>query len=189
MATMSRYNHPSPQINIITQWIVLILLLLIGFSVPALFLLGVILSSGGVSLMGVLLFLLGMPLVMYLSATPPITMSDEGMTLHPLFWRDQFVAWESIIDMKPYPLLPTADSEVERRALQGRNKYRVAEGEMLIIPVLPIQYRVTGFFAGERARPVIAITNRTHVDYDELVERIRQSCAHLVQSDTLDSVE
>lgn len=137
--------------------------------------------------MEVLLLLLATPLVMYLNATPPITLSDEGLTIHPPFWRDHFVDWDAVVEMKPYPLLPTANQEVERRALQGRIKYHVAEGQMLIIPTLPFQYRITGFFAGENAQPVIALTNRTHTDYDDLIVRIRQSCPQLVQSDLSES--
>ena len=76
--------------------------------------------------------------------------------------------------VKPYPLLPPADAEVTRKALAGRKKYRPAEGVMLVIPALPLPYRFGGFFPGEGFTPVIAVTTRTHTDYDDLVRQIRQ---------------
>jgi hypothetical protein len=44
---------------------------------------------------------------------------------------------------------------------------------MLVIPSLPAPYRIAGFLAGEGAKPVIALTTRTHSDYDALVEAIQ----------------
>jgi hypothetical protein len=33
-------------------------------------------------------------------------------------------------------------------------------------------YRVGGFFAGEQGRKIIALTNRTHTDYDRLSKQV-----------------
>jgi hypothetical protein len=74
--------------------------------------------------------------------------------------------------VKVYPLLPSADAETTRRLTVGRIKYRPAAGIMLVIPGLPPQYRIAGFFAGERAAPIIALTNRAHADYERLVEAV-----------------
>ena len=76
--------------------------------------------------------------------------------------------------IKDYPLLPPKDVEAARRALVGRQRYRAAEGKMLIIPSLPLPYRFTGLFAGEGFIGVIALTNRTHTDYDTLIKQVKK---------------
>ena len=54
----------------------------------------------------------------------------------------------------------------------GKRKYRAAEGKMLIIPSLPLYYRFTGLFAGEGFVGVIGLTNRSHTDYERLIEQV-----------------
>lgn len=111
-------------------------------------------------------------IAMLIWAAPPVTLNDDGLTITPLIGRDCFVRWEDIAAVKDYPLLPTQDQEVNRRLLVGRKKYRHAEGKMLVIPSLPLPYRATGLFAGEGGKPVIALTNRTHTDYDSLIRTV-----------------
>ena len=48
---------------------------------------------------------------------------------------------------------------------------------MLIIPSLPLQYRFTGLFAGEGFTGVIALTNRSHTDYDALIKQVEKHVA------------
>lgn len=126
-----------------------------------------------------LALLLLLPLAMLTSATPPLSIDEAGLTIKPLLWRERFIAWDEIRAAKPYPLLPPQEGESVRRTMVGRKKYQTAEGIMLIVPGLPIQYRAAGFFAGEGLMPIIAITNRTHTGYDWLAKQIN---AH-VQSD------
>jgi hypothetical protein len=127
---------------------------------------GVMLISAGVTL------LLILPVIMLTTATPPVTLSAEGITVQPHLWRARFVAWGDVQALKAYPLLPPQDTEVLRRAAVGRKRYQAASGVMLIMPTLPLQYRVHGFFAGEGFTPVIALTNRTHQDYPELLRQL-----------------
>ena len=42
------------------------------------------------------------------------------------------------------------------------------------IPSLPLPYRFTGLFAGEGFRGVIGLTNRTHTDYERLIEQVEK---------------
>ena len=77
------------------------------------------------------------------------------------------------------PLLPPKEVEAERRLAVGRRKYRPAEGKMLINPALPLPYRFTGIFAGAGFTGVVALTNRTHTDYDALIKQVEK---HLVTS-------
>jgi hypothetical protein len=119
------------------------------------------------------LFLM-LPLVMLLSVSPPIRLEQGGLRLYPLFGKAQFVKWEQIQTVREYPLLPKADQEIEWRLLQGRKKYRAAAGKMLIVTGLPWRYRVAGFFAGAQSQPIIALTNRTHTDYEQLLRTIEK---------------
>jgi hypothetical protein len=112
--------------------------------------------------------------VMLLSATPPLTLSAEGITIRPLMWKARLVLWSDVLAFKPYPLLPRPDQEAERRLIQGKQKYRAAEGMMLVVRGLPLQYRMAGYFAGEGGKPIIAFTNRTHANYTQLVKHIEQ---------------
>jgi hypothetical protein len=122
---------------------------------------------------GVLLLLVPV-LLMALSVTPALTLTPEGVWIAPVIWRRRLIPWEHLREMKPYPLLPRPDQETGRRALQGRQKYHPAEGMMLIVAGLPWQYRMAGYFVGEPGRAVIAVTNRTHQDYDRLLDALRQ---------------
>jgi hypothetical protein len=106
------------------------------------------------------------------TATPRVTVSPEGITIQPLVWKEQFIRWNDVQAIKNYPLLPPSDSEIGRKAMTGRRGYRPAEGKMLVIPALPIQYRVTGYLAGEGFTGVIALSNRTHQEYDRLIKKV-----------------
>jgi len=110
---------------------------------------------------------------MLLSVSPPITVDEEGLTLEPFWGKSQHIAWEHIAAMQIYPLLPQTDQEVERRLMQGRKKYRPAEGYMLVVPHLPLRYRMAGLFAGVGGQPIVAFTNRSHSDYETLLQRVR----------------
>ena len=120
---------------------------------------------------GIITLLLIGPVLLLVSATPAVSIAPEGITLQPRVWRDHFVPWSDVREIKDYPLLPPKDTEVGRRAMVGRQRYRAAEGKMLIIPSLPMQYRFTGLFVGEGFVGVIGLTNRTHTDYERLIQQ------------------
>ncbi len=112
-------------------------------------------------------------ILMLTAATPAVTVAPEGIILQPRVWKTQMIPWQAVTAIKPYPLLPPPDGEMSRRALAGRRNYRPAEGLMLVIPSLPVQYRVAGALAGEGFIRVIAVTTRTHARYDVLVKKLR----------------
>lgn len=166
--------HPKPTLNRAIQYGAVGVLIIMGISVPLQILLALTGLPGGLLIFsaGATLFLAA-PVLLLTVATPAVSVADDGITLHPVIWRTLFIPWEAVRVLKDYPLLPPAETEVSRRAFVGRKKYQAAEGVMLVIPSLPIQYRVTGFFVGERLTPVIALTNRTHSEYEKLVKRVR----------------
>lgn len=125
-------------------------------------------------LSGIVTLLLIAPVMMLTSATPAVTVSPEGVTIQPRVWRHHFVRWSEVREVRDYPLLPPPEAEAERKALAGKKKYRAAEGKMLVIPSLPLQYRFTGVFAGVGFTGVVGLTNRTHTDYDTLIRQVEK---------------
>lgn len=174
--TETHHIHPRPALDRLTQYIALALLLAVIAAAPLLTVIG--LAAGMPPLLpiltGLILLLFAPFIVMLTTATPALSAAADGLRLRPRIWPGRLIPWEAIMAVKPYPLLPSADAEVGRRYLAGRARYQPARGIMLVIPSLPFYYRFTGFFAGQGWTPVIAITNRTHTDYDALVRRIEQ---------------
>jgi hypothetical protein len=168
----STHTHPHPLLNRITQYgalALLAILLLVALVQVALALLG----GPGFLVASGLLTLAFTPFIgLLLVATPPVTIEKRGMTVHPLVGRAHFVPWEAVQDFADYPLLPVPDAEIGRKAFVGRRKYRPAEGKMLVIPALPLPYRLTGLLVGKGFTGVIALTTRTHTHYDTLIQTV-----------------
>lgn len=111
------------------------------------------------------------PVVLMATAvSPAVTLVADGLWLEPRFWRRRFIAWGDVHAVKVYSLLPADESN--RRLFVGRKNYRAPQGIMLVVPGLPPQYRIAGFFAGEGGRGIVALTNRTHTEYDKLKKKI-----------------
>jgi hypothetical protein len=174
MAKTSLHTHPNPTVYKIQQYVAVTVLVVMLVAVPLQLFLALALNGILFGLTAITLALLAAPVMMLLTVSPPVTLDEDGLHLQPLLWGKRTVRWHDIKDIKPYTLLPTAANESERRALQGRTKYRPAEGNMLVIPALPFPYRAAGFFAGEGGQPIIALTNRTHTDYDQLMARVER---------------
>ncbi len=168
----STHLHPNPLLDRVTQYgaVALVAVMLVATPLQiALVLLG---APGGLFLFsGFGSLLLVPPVLLLTTASPRVTVSSDGLTIQPLIWREQFIPWSEVQAIKDYPLLPPSDSEIGRKALNGRLRYRPAQGKMLVIPALPVQYRVTGYFAGAGFTGVIALTNRTHTEYDKLIKK------------------
>jgi hypothetical protein len=144
------------------------------FATLGLLALAVLIPALLMALMGLLVALLMLPVAMLLSVSPPITVDSTGLTLRPFWGKSQVIAWDQITEMRVYPLLPQTDQEVEWRLMQGRKRYRTAEGYMLVVPALPLRYRAAGLFTGVRGQPIVAFTNRSHSDYETLLQQIRE---------------
>ncbi len=127
------------------------------------------------------IFTLGLtlPVILLLTATPPLSADSSGLTIEPTIGRPIRVAWSDIAAVKEYPLLPPSESESGRKLMVGKKRYQRAEGLLLVIPRLPAPYRVTGFFCGEGFRACIGVTNRSHTDYARLASQIE---AHVEKS-------
>jgi hypothetical protein len=173
----STHVHPRPATNRLIQYGAGVLMGLMVVLAAAELVLGVLRAPLLILAAPVTLAMI-LPVLMLTTATPEVTISAEGLTIQPTIWKTQQVAWRDVRAIKEYPLLPPAHSETGRKLVVGRQKYRPAQGKMLVIPSLPPQYRVTGWFAGEGFTAVIALTNRTHTDYERLIQQIEQHVAN-----------
>lgn len=167
------YTHPYPHLNRLAHLIVRVMLGLLWFTIPVQILLAALLSAPMMLFSALLSAFLSLPLLMFLYATPPLRLADDALTICPPYGKPQHVPWAAIYEMRDYPLLPTPDQEIERRAWLGRKHYQPARGKLLLIRGLPWPYRALSIFVGVYPSPAIAITNRTHQHYDQLVQTIR----------------
>ncbi|MEQ8677732.1 MAG: hypothetical protein RLP44_04020 [Aggregatilineales bacterium] len=166
------FNHPKPTLSRIIQYGALAAAGILLIAALLQILIALTDSPDGFILIAFVTALLALPLLMLTAVAPAVTVNDAGLTIHTPIWKDRHIAWSEISAVKVYPLLPAEDAEVTRKFTVGQIKYRTAQGIMLVIPALPVQYRIAGFLAGERAKPIIALTNRAHADYETLVKLI-----------------
>lgn len=174
MTKITHHAPPSPTLYRVQQSLIAALFVLMIFAASGLLLLAILIPAPLMALMSMMVVLLMLPVAMLLSVSPPITVDGTGLTLHPFWGKPQSIAWHEIAAMQIYPLLPQTDQEVEWRLMQGRKRYRAAEGYMLLVPRLPLRYRVAGLFAGVRGQAIVAFTNRSHSDYETLLQQIRE---------------
>ncbi len=147
----------------------------LAVSAPLQVILAFTVPGGGMFVLTAILSLaLILPLMLMMSATPPITLSRAGFTIQPGIGKPTTVPWGAVKEVKPYPLLPPEDSETTRRLMVGRKKYRPAAGTMFVCEGLPWRYRIVGAFAGEGFAPSVAVTNRTHADYEQFTRLLAQ---------------
>jgi len=165
----THYTHPNQRVYRLTQWLAFILMWVILLTVPLQVTIAIIYPPAALFyLSAIVTFTLIAPLILYLTTTPTVSVDEHGITLHPFIGSVHQIEWEHIVEIKDYPLLPRRGHEVNKRLLTGRNRYQEAQGIMLITPRLPMLHYVGGFFVGEYGRKIIALTNRTHTDYDHL---------------------
>ena len=172
MGKQTTHTHPNSTLYKLQQGILMTLIVLAVFGAVMFVVIALVLPAPLFIVMGLLVLLLSVPLFMGLLNTPPVVISDSGLTLQGFMGREIQIAWDDIHSVNDYPLLPQANQEILKQYLVGRKKYRAAEGIMLIIPSLPVLYRFAGFLAGEGGQPIIAFTNRKHTDYAILKQRI-----------------
>ena len=117
---------------------------------------------------------LSVPLLLRTVLHPEISVSQTGLTLHPMLWPAQFVAWDALIDIVTHPLV--YNDEAMGRVLHGKN-YRPRQGAVVVLStaarVWPM-YRLVGQVAGAGNCPAFAISSTTHSNYDTLIDTIRR---------------
>ena len=169
----STHKHPQFQLNRLIQYGALVTVVVLVVVAPLQILLTIAGAPGGLFICSAFISLfLALPLLMLTTVTPTVTVTTDHLTIEPIIWKSRQIDWQDIQAVMIYPLLPSVDGEITRKYFVGREKYKSAQGIMLVIPSLPMQYRIAGFFAGVRGQPVIALTNRAHSNYETLYQSI-----------------
>lgn len=114
------------------------------------------------------------PVLMLAFASPAVEVTAEALVVHSRVSGRRSVPWAAIAAIKDDPLLPSENGEAVRRVMVGRRKYQPPRGRLLVIPSLPLPYRFLGLFAGEGLTGALAITSRTHRDYDRAISEIER---------------
>ena len=165
------HAHPKPWINRLIQYGALAVTVILTVSAPLQIALTLAGAPGGLFICSAIVTLaLAAPVLMLTAYAPEVAVDSEGLTLRPVIWKSRWIPWDQIAEVRVYRLLPSPDAEISRQIVVGRRRYRPSMGILLVIPGLPPQYRIVGFFAGVQAQPAIALTNRAHVDYERLLE-------------------
>jgi hypothetical protein len=173
----SVHDSINPLVTRVSNYALIVLTVALILAIPAWIIIGMSEPRAVLFVVMVIPSLLFLPALIFLSVvTPPVTVTADGLLLRPYVWRQRLIRWTDITLAKPYPLLPSPESEVIRRAMVGRRKYAPAEGIMILSPALPWPYRCAAFFAGERHTPIVAFTNRSHQDYATLAKAIASRC-------------
>ncbi|MEM9955159.1 MAG: hypothetical protein AAF846_26355 [Chloroflexota bacterium] len=184
MGKITTHTHPNQTLYTAQQIGLSIIMASAIFAVIMLVVFAFVLNLPLFALMAIFVLGISSYVLMGIVNTPPITLSDEGITLQPFVGGERQIAWHEIETVAPYPLLPQPNQEVLKQAMIGRNNYQAAEGILLVVPSLPFPYRIAGALAGEKGAPIIALTNRTHTDYETLVTRIHRNAPHAIREDT-----
>ncbi|MCB9438252.1 MAG: hypothetical protein H6673_14850 [Anaerolineales bacterium] len=161
--TISSHPHLNP-----TRQRLLGVLLRVAFVAIAAAILGMLVLGIGY---GLFLMIVMIPFLLALSSSllllaclhPSIEVHEGGLTIKPLVFKKQQVAWEAIEEMVNHSLMKPVPPK-------HQNKAKTPKGQMLLIErgALPWPYRIVGLLAGHGYRPVIAIGSWTHRDYDTL---------------------
>jgi len=180
------HNHPNMLLKRAIEYGAIGIVIVMLLSALGLLLLPAISSAPGGFAFAAVLVLLLMPAVLMLTAyAPPVSVDKDAITLHPMIWQDRRVPWSDVSEVGVYPLLPREDTEIPRKYVVGTRNYKPAAGILLVIPSLPWQYRIVGFFAGVQSRPAIALTNRAHVDYEHLLQAVLQQTDAAIHAEDL----
>jgi hypothetical protein len=170
---VTEHHYPNAIEGRIRQIGAIALIIIMLLAALALVILAGVIGAPLFAIMALLILLLIAPVLLLLVNTPPVQIAPDGLRLLTLT-GEKFIAWEAVVSVRRYPLLPAPEQESMRRLLVGRQKYVPAKGIMLLIPELPLLYRIAGVLAGAQGVPIVTFTNRTHTDYDVLVQRVHR---------------
>jgi hypothetical protein len=170
------YRHPQPrQRRALARLTALLLVLLTAVSLVQV---GLAIALGGLLFFGTafLTALLMLPLLLQSVLHPEITLTPEGLRLHPLLWRPQSVPWSALKGMAAHPLI--RDNALMGRILHGK-KYRPREGQVILVERgagLSILYWMLAWLVGAQTCAAFAISSTTHTRYEALLKAITAHC-------------
>ncbi|MFC1960339.1 hypothetical protein ACFLYO_06485 [Chloroflexota bacterium] len=98
---------------------------------------------------------------------PPVTVLHDGLLLHPMVGREQFVPWAAITEVRAHFLSPS--DQAPAYPLQGYTNGSDRAGIWVFTRgVLPVRYRLVAWLTGLGNVAVFGLTAGTHQDYPAL---------------------
>lgn len=113
------------------------------------------------------MFVLVSPVLLLTSLHPAIDVHEEGLQVTPLVWKSHFVPWQDLSHLTRHRLLGPPPTE--------RSGKKEVEGLMIVGRQGKWHFRVVGIFAGQSGKPVFAISDRTHQDFNTLRYNLKKS--------------
>jgi hypothetical protein len=169
---MTIHEHPRPWLYRVSARLLAVVLILGGWAIIAQIGLG---FTVGPLFFGTAFFtaVLMIPLLLQSVLHPTIIVRDDGLTLRPMLWPEQFVRWDQLTGIIAHPLI--FNDEASGQHLHGQ-KYQPREGVVILVDPqagLSSIYRLVGGVAGMGNTPAFAISSTTHTGYTELLAAIR----------------
>lgn len=115
---------------------------------------------------------LSLPLFLLTSLYPGVVVYEQGVELQPFGFRPSQLAWDDLVAITEHTMLKPAPPSKLRRTAQT--------GTMIIVQSdkLPFPYKIVGLIAGIGWKPVFAISNKTHTDYESLLAVFEDRLPH-----------
>jgi hypothetical protein len=114
----SVHDSINPLVTRVSNYALIGLTVALILAIPAWIIIGVSNPRAVLFVVMVIPSILFLPALIFLSVvTPPVTVTADGLLLRPYVWRQRLIRWTDITLAKPYPLLPSSESEVIRRAM------------------------------------------------------------------------
>lgn len=170
---ISVHRYPHRCVRRLIEWLLLITLIIVAMAIVVEIILGLVVGPLFL-MMALFTAILLIPLLMRTVLQPAIELTADGLTLHPMIWKAQFVLWAALERQVEHPLL--FNNEATGRLLHGKH-YRPREGMVIVVNdhagLSPV-YRLVGSVAGAGNRAAFAISSTTHTDYEVLRNAIMQ---------------
>jgi len=135
--------------------------------------LGAVAYSAGLLLVMIpFLWGLSVPLFLLTSLYPSVIVYEDGIEVKPYGFSASRLSWDDILATTQHTLLkPPPPSKLKRVAQSG---------VMIVVKPtsLPFHYRMVGLMAGAGWKPIFAISNKTHTDYEDLLAIFESHVPH-----------
>jgi hypothetical protein len=170
---ISVHHYPHRRVRRLIEGLLLIALIIAIMAIVVEIIFGLVVGPLFL-MMALFTAILLIPLLMRTVLHPEIELTADGLTLHPMLWKEQFVSWSALTGQAEHPLL--FNNEATGRLLHGK-RYLPREGMVIVVNdtagLSPI-YRLVGSLAGVGNRTAFAISSTTHRDYEALRDTITQ---------------
>lgn len=167
MPLISTHPRLNPTRTRLIGWFAAVVLGISFVTAVALLVLSIVYVLPLLFLTALLLLVLVTPLLLLTSLHPAVDVHDDGLQVTPLVWKSHFILWENLSHLTRHHLLGPEPTE--------RSGQQKVEGLMVVAKRGKWHFRIVGLFAGQAGKPVFAISDRTHQDFNKLRFNLKKS--------------